>query len=75
MQEALQEFKTGKEKAIIIEKQKEIIEEEIQEKNIQRMKKNINLLDKLFKKTKATPHIYYLPLSENDVKLKMKNKS
>ena len=34
-----------------------------------------NVLDKLFLKTKTKPYIYYLPLTEEQVKKKLENKN
>ncbi len=34
-----------------------------------------NVLDKLFFKTKTKPYIYYLPLTEEQVKQKLENKN
>ena len=34
-----------------------------------------NVLDKLFLKTKTKPYIYYLPLTEEQVKQKLENKN
>ena len=33
-----------------------------------------NILDKLFKKTKTKPYIYYLPLTKEQVKQKLEKK-
>ena len=34
-----------------------------------------NILDKLFFKTKTKPYIYYLPLTEEQVKAKLENRN
>jgi len=39
-------------------------------KSIEKQENPLSELDKYFKKTKTTPVIYYLPLSEEEVKLK-----
>ena len=39
--------------------------------NIRKKNERLKSIDQLFKKTKTKPHIYYLPLSEDEVNEKI----
>ncbi len=60
----------------ITNNQNERMKEINSDKNINESKESeINTIDKLFFKTKTKPYIYYLPLTEEQVKKKLENKN